>query len=230
MAAAQDGVRARPRPHLSGPASRGYSVVGLAGFLRACRRRERAHAFWGFLLAGPHQPAPTTRAGTTAPPPPQASIFEQAAALTEAQQEALDVIAASCSQRPLPKQVRRPADNGRQGGSAGRPGRGSRVADVGLYSSAGCSPSALPAATLAVAIAPAWPQVFDESGTPRSASSPLAAATPGLPGQPGASSPTVAASAELPSFVGTSFEDVVLQNSSDFYRWALGAARLEPAS
>lgn len=89
-----------------------------------------------------------------------ASIFEHAAVLTEAQQQALDVISASCGQRPLPKQV------------------------------------------------------TDGVATPSAGSLPTPA------------SPISHTSTELPSFVGTSFEEVVLQNSSDFYRWL---AELESA-
>lgn len=97
-------------------------------------------------------------------------MFEQSAVLTEAQQAALDVIAATCTQRPLPRQL---LEEGSLGGAGG-------------------------------------------AGTPLS----IASAAPPTP-----LSPSVEATAS--SFAGTSFEDVVLQNSSDFYRWLgeLEAAR-----
>ncbi|GAB4817343.1 hypothetical protein N2152v2_004389 [Parachlorella kessleri] len=114
-----------------------------------------------------------------------ASVFEQTAVLSEPQLQALDVIAASCSQRPLPKQV---AEEPATPLSAPSP----QPSQPALAPAAGSSPTS--AAGLAIPLA----QVERASTT----------------------------SSELPSFVGTSFEEVVLQNSSDFYRWL---AELETA-
>ncbi|PSC70334.1 conserved oligomeric Golgi complex subunit 3 [Micractinium conductrix] len=92
-----------------------------------------------------------------------ASIWEHSAVLTNSQQAAVGIIAASCAQRPLPR----------------------RLAAGGV---------------------PATPDTAPAPPTPLS---------------PGSTDGTES------SFAGTSFEDVTLQNSSDFYRWLseLEAAR-----
>ncbi|KAL4857660.1 Conserved oligomeric Golgi complex subunit 3 [Chlorella vulgaris] len=91
-----------------------------------------------------------------------ASVWENSAVLTNSQQQAIDVISASCSQRPLPKQL---------------------------------AEGSLPT-----------PDTTPVPATPLS--------------------PSSVEGTEL-SFAGTGFEDVTLQNSSDFYRWLseLEAAR-----
>ncbi|KAI3426341.1 hypothetical protein D9Q98_008714 [Chlorella vulgaris] len=91
-----------------------------------------------------------------------ASVWETSAVLTNSQQQAIDVISASCSQRPLPKQL---------------------------------AEGSLPT-----------PDTTPVPATPLS--------------------PSSVEGTEL-SFAGTGFEDVTLQNSSDFYRWLseLEAAR-----
>ncbi len=149
---------------------------------------------------------------------PQASIFEQTAVLSEPQQQALDVIAASCSQRPLPKQVQAPT--------------GHAVLDPSAAWAPCDRPSSFSFNARQALLTPASParcaaQVLEEAATPLSA--PSSAGGPAGPAAPAAGAAAAAAgtpSGDLPSFAGTSFEDVVLQNSAEFYRWL---AELETA-
>jgi hypothetical protein len=89
----------KPRPPgraLSGPAASSYSLV------RRQHARTEADAPLLSLRGAPRRPP------VCAPLPAQASSWEHSAELTGGQLQALEVINACCTHRPLPKQARRP--------------------------------------------------------------------------------------------------------------------------